>query len=326
MSSLPVAAVDGGKSGLRIAVLCEHGRSEGTGPGYSFEQDDSAAGRDGASGHLAEAVRVAWSTVGADPCLAGARLDGICLGLTGLPASADTRAALAGRLDKLFPGAAIMIATDGVLAHAGALAGPGVTIAAGTGTAVLALNAQGRSASRDGWGPLVGDRGSAYAVGLAGLQAAGRALDEAGPATALAAALERHLGGRDLAALRRLYSNPVAVTEVAAFARDVAEAARDGDAVAVAIFRDAAGDLAATAAAAARAVGLAGDDAAAALTGGLAGAGDVLVEPLRTALAGYGLALVPAAGDVLDGGLRLANWTSAPAYRQLVELYPKVLR
>ena len=103
-------------------------------------------------------------------------------GLTTVPGDPAQLRLLARGLEKLFGGPALVV-EDGLLAHAGALAGAGTVICAGTGTTVLGIGASGRRVKVDGWGPVLGDRGSAYAVGLAGMRAATAALDGTGPAT-----------------------------------------------------------------------------------------------------------------------------------------------
>jgi N-acetylglucosamine kinase-like BadF-type ATPase len=92
-------------------------------------------------------------------------------------------------------------------------------------------------------------------------------------------------------------ADPVAV--VASFARDVAAAARAGDAAACDIWAAAGRELARTAVAAARQVGV---DGPFSFSGGLFAAGDLLLDPLREALPGP---LRAPCGDALDGAGRL---------------------
>jgi N-acetylglucosamine kinase-like BadF-type ATPase len=98
-----------------------------------------------------------------------------------------------------------------------------------------------------------------------------------------------------------VYDSADPVATIASFARDVADAARAGDAVAVGILREAAGELAATALAAARNAGVA--DGPFSYAGGLFAAGDLLLDPLREALPD----LRPPRGDALDGAARLLD-------------------
>ena len=180
----------------------------------------------------------------------------------------------------------VAVTSDAVIAHAGALNGqPGVVLIAGTGVVALAIDADGALCTADGWGPWLGDEGGGGWIGAAGLRAALRAHDGRGPSTVLLDAARARFGAPE--------TWPTQLTGAAAlasFAPDVLAA--DGDAAALAIVNAAADALAATA----RAAG----NGPVAMVGGLAavleGLG-VLREQLD---------LVPAAGDALDGALRLA--------------------
>ena len=172
-----------------------------------------------------------------------------------------------------------------MIAHAGALNGePGVVLIVGTGVVALAIGADGALRTADGWGPWLGDEGGGAWIGAAGLRAALRAHDGRGPSTTLLDAARARFGAPQ--------TWPAQLTDAAAlasFAPDVLAA--EGDAAALAIVSAAAEALAATA----RAVG----DGPVAMVGGLAAVlegVDVLREQLD---------LVPAAGDALDGALRL---------------------
>jgi N-acetylmuramic acid 6-phosphate etherase len=175
----------------------------------------------------------------------------------------------------------VAVTSDGVIAHAGALNGePGVVLIAGTGVVALAIGADGALRTADGWGPWLGDEGGGAWIGAAGLRAALRAHDGRGPSTALLDAARTRFGAPK--------TWPAQLTDAAAlasFAPDVLAA--EDDAVALAIVSAAAESLAATA----RAAGA----GPLAMVGGLAG-----VEALRQRLD-----LLPAAGDALDGALRL---------------------
>lgn len=309
-----VAVVDGGKSGLRVTVAGPEGRSRGDAPGFTYStQADEIAATVDAIGHGLRLVSTATA------------IDCVCLGLTGLPGGLTERRHLAAGVAALVPDSEVILTVDGVLAHAGALGAPGVVISAGTGTAVLAIGDEGRVACLDGWGPAIGDRGSGYAIGLAGLRAAARALDGVGPATALVEAATLRLGGTDLAALQRFYRTPAPVPFIAGFAHAVAESASNGDRVSIEIWEDAASDLSATAAAAAARAGLGGGGrpVPVAVTGRLADAGAVLLQPLERMLTCHGLSLVAVGGDVTDGGIRLARGELATLYGTLITRYPK---
>jgi len=120
--------------------------------------------------------------------------------------------------------------------------GPGVLLVAGTGSIAWARDGTGAVCRVGGWGALLGDEGSGYAVGLAGLRAVVRARDGRGPPTALSTSLSTHCGatsGHDLAdwAARSTKAG------IAGLAPLVVQAADAGDVVGTEIIERAVSDL-----------------------------------------------------------------------------------
>lgn len=307
MADRTVVAVDGGKSALRLAVQGPAGRRTATVSGFGYR----VGGRDEVD-ELAAAIATALAETGHR-----GPVHRLCAGLTGLPGGPREldrlRALLADRLG----GAEILLAGDVVLAHAGALRGPGIVLNAGTGAITLALAGDGRHALVDGWGPHLGDRGSGYAIGRAGLQAGLAALDGAAPATTLTEAVPALLGGPpDLHHLQVLHRDPAVVARIAGFATSVAAAVRAGDPVATAIWQAAVADLTASASAAATRLDLRG--APVSWSGRLFAAGPTLTTPLAAALAAAGHPLVPPHSDPLTGALWLAT-DPDPRYLPLLD-------
>jgi N-acetylmuramic acid 6-phosphate etherase len=208
-------------------------------------------------------------------------VDEVVVGAAGALAAPDAARALGDALLASLRAERVAVTSDAVIAHAGALDGePGVVLIAGTGVVALAIGADGALRTADGWGPWLGDEGGGAWIGAAGLRAALRAHDGRGPSTTLLEAARARFGAPE--------TWPAQLTgaaSLASFAPDVLAAG--GDAVARAIVSAAAQALAATA----RAVGV----GPVAMVGGLAG-----IETLREQLD-----VVPAAGDALDGALRL---------------------
>ncbi|MFB6610848.1 N-acetylglucosamine kinase [Agromyces sp. NPDC056379] len=294
-----VAAVDGGKSGLRIRISTPSGELAGDGPGFVYTESSHDLRA------IVRGVRIARDDA-LGPVLGPATpIDSMAIGLTGVPGDRAERAALITALEKELA-TRVLLVDDALLAHAGAVAGPGTVLSAGTGSIVLAIAADGRPKSVDGWGPILGDRGSAYAIGLAGMRAASAAVDGAGPITALSTDLADALGGTSLAALQRFYRSESTVVAVSSFALRVAAASEAGDGVATEILRAAAADLADTVSAA-HAPGYPISH-----TGRLLEANGALREFLSSALAARGLRLDSPRGDALTGGLRLARATTDP--------------
>nr|WP_197506942.1 N-acetylmuramic acid 6-phosphate etherase [Mycobacterium sp. 852002-50816_SCH5313054-b] len=208
-------------------------------------------------------------------------VDEVIVGAAGALAAPDAARELGVALLAALRAEGVAVTSDAVVAHAGALNGqPGIVLIAGTGVVALAIGADGALRTADGWGPWLGDEGGGAWIGAAGLRAALRARDGRAPSTTLLDAARARFG-----APKTWPAQLASAAALASFAPDVLAAT--GDAAARAIVDAAAAALAATA----RAAG----DGPVAMVGGLAG-----VEALRERLD-----LVPAAGDALDGALRL---------------------
>ncbi len=140
-----------------------------------------------------------------------------------------------------------------LLLAAGTPEGWGLALVAGTGSMALGRNRENNSARAGGWGYLLGDEGSGYAIVLAALRAVVRAADQRGPATALTATLLDRMSVKlpqDLIAA--VYRGSWDRSALAGLAPLVLEAAEKSDEVACRIVEDAARELALTAAVAAR--------------------------------------------------------------------------
>jgi len=188
----------------------------------------------------------------------------------------------------------------------------GVVLIAGTGAIAYGVNAQGDARRVDGWGPLLGDDGSAYWIGRASLRAVARASDARGPATALQASLFEHLGLDDVQQLVPcVYSKDFGPAQVAALAPLVCTAARTGDAVAQEIVRQAGKHLAATLGTVIAGLDMAGEAFDAVLAGGLLQGEDLVrgavIAGLRT-IAPRARPIAPR-HDAAYGAARLA-WES----------------
>jgi N-acetylglucosamine kinase-like BadF-type ATPase len=292
LSDRRLLAVDAGQSSTRAARSCAG--DPGVGPGVGH------LGAPGAVERVAAAILAAAG-------LPDGGVDTVCVGLSGLADAGPLREGLAALLAQRLGARRVILASDAVTSYLGALgARPGVVLAAGTGSVALAADGQGADALVDGWGHLLGDAGSGFAIGRAGLDAALRAHDGRGGSEALLARARARFGPLDdLPAAIHGAQRPV--EQVAAFAAEVAEAARAGCEPARAIWTTAGSELATSAIAAAeRALGP-GTPAPVSWAGGLFGAGDLLLAPLRRHLADRApqLRLESPAGSSLDGARQL---------------------
>jgi len=219
--------VDAGASHTTAAVADANGtvlvRAEGA-PGAVRPGD-----ADGAAARIVDTCREAL--VKAEQPVRG---DVLVVGAAGTGREAERRAlqeALEGT--RLF--GRVHVVHDGVIALQSAFGdGNGVVLLAGTGSIAWGRLPGGETLRVGGLGAVLGDQGSGYDLGRGALRAAGLALDQLGPRTALAGRLLRRLhcaGLDDLVAWTAAASIPT----VAALAADVVAVAVEGDAVAAAL-------------------------------------------------------------------------------------------
>ncbi len=299
--------VDGGGSKTRALAADAEGRVVGR--GVAGPSNYHAAGLEAAAAALETAIAAALEAAGRDP---HAPLGALCLGLAGMGRPED-RAVIAAWAAQRFPGVPTLIVTDAQLVvAAGAPEGWGLALICGTGSLAFGVDAAGRTARAGGWGYLLGDEGSGYAIGLAALRAIARAADGRGPQTALTAAVLHHWElTQPQNLIRYVYQNDVSRAEIAGLAALV-DAAAATDTVARAIIAEAGRELALALKAVAQQLELCGP-----LRGMLpcALAGSVLVhgQNVRAALldaaAGMGLILNPIAlvAEPALGALKLAQ-------------------
>lgn len=292
-------AIDIGQSQARIRVV-HRGH-----PGEDLAIDGFAYGSD-LLDTIAQIVgqtseRLGLSTISA-----------VAVGSTGLygcvPAVDDLQSRLRSSVGTRF----VVVADDAVTAYLGARGDEdGIVVATGTGMVGLARGPMG-VARVDGAGGMIGDDGSGWWIGRQGLIAAISAADGRWHASpALLARLESRFGPvGTFPAQLAAQTSPVAV--VASFAKDVADAARDGDAISARIWEQAGSYIGGVIAAGASRAGLE-DDAEWTLIGRLSAAIDLLMPGLDSRLA----AMLPQSrhvspiGEPLDGVSRLLTIDTA---------------
>jgi N-acetylmuramic acid 6-phosphate etherase len=304
--------IDGGGShtvALLASAASDTSRSGGTwsllGRGESGGSNLHAVGHARALAALDEAVERAFAAAGR----ARTPVACACLGLAGAGRPED-QALIQEWAQRVRLAENIQVTTDvALLLAAGTPQGWGLAVVAGTGSIAYARTPDGRMARAGGWGHLLGDEGSGYALVVAALQAVARAADDRGRATALTECLLAQLGvGQPQELIPAIYGGGRDRASLAALAPRVLETADAGDPVAAGIVAQAASALAETAAAAARQVGLHEDDVPLALAGGVLLAAPSFRGRLLEALTAAGiranhisLVLEPA-----EGAIRLA--------------------
>jgi len=121
----------------------------------------------------------------------------------------------------------------------------GVMVHAGTGTWVLARTPEGRQVRMGGMGPILGDDGSGWDIGLRGIRAALRSSWSARTRTSLAEAVPPVLGVSRLGSIvgRPITTGQITRAQIAGVAPVVVREAAAGDAVALRALQQAAASL-----------------------------------------------------------------------------------
>jgi len=273
--------VDGGATRCRVRLRDSSGRElgHGVGPASNIYVDFSAA------------MRVVRETIESVIATGAARQEiAVGLGLAGV--SDDNEVA---RVAAALPGfARVVVVNDAVAACVGANGlGDGGLVIAGTGSAGIA-RIGAKTTIIGGRGFQLGDDGSAARLGEAALRATLRALDGLEPMSELSRALAQHFGGDPLRMTR--WAADAKPRDYGAFAPQILDLAKSGDARA----RDVAGGAASAIAALASALTTLGA-ARIALVGGLG-------EPLRPYLPpDLARRLVRPRRDAVDGAILLAG-------------------
>lgn len=234
---MSILAVDGGQSGVRARIV-DGARIVGEADLPPIRTDLPV------SPQLAQVAQEMTRRFGP--------ADDLAIGTTGLT-EVDSAAKVASGLEGTGI-SRVHLAHDSITCYLGALGdAKGVVTASGTGVVTLAVGAS-EVARVDGWGYLMGDCGSGFWIGRAGLEAGMRAHDGRGPATGMLDAIRRDFRSVE-GAYVELQSDEGKVARIASYAREVLDLAASGDAPCLGIALGAARELAASATTGLRMVG-----------------------------------------------------------------------
>jgi N-acetylmuramic acid 6-phosphate etherase len=281
-------------------------------------QESTRLGRGEAGPSNLQAVGVAAALAALDDALnrafADARLArcpvaAACLGLAGAGRTED-QAIIRQWAERVRLADTVLVDNDtSLLLAAGTPENWGAALVAGTGSMALARDCAGQTARAGGWGHLLGDEGSGYALAVEALRAIAQAADGRGPATDLT---QRFLGALHLKEPQELittvYRGGLDRAALAALAPLVFEAAAAGDDVADAIVSRGAEQLAAAVAAAARHADVHEDPLPLALAGGVLLASADYRDRVLRCLESQGIRPDPVAlvTEPAEGALRMA--------------------
>lgn len=293
--------IDGGATHTTAVILDAAGtelvRLEGV-PGIVNPADPEAC-----VGRLAVLARRAMTAADILP-----PVHSLCCALAGA-GRAELREVVRAELAREHIARNLLVTTDAEAALADAFGeAPGILLIAGTGSIAWGRAEDGRVVRCGGWGAVLGDEGSGYALGLGALRATARAVDGREAGTDLHDAVQAELG-LDKPEQLIGWAARAAKDQVAALAPLVMEHAKAGDPVAVALRDEAASALADHVAVLHRRLGPWREPAVIAFAGGLIRPGGSLRAALRAALQQRGLEC-SIREDVIDaarGAARLAR-------------------
>ena len=230
--------VDGGQSGTTTIIGDETGRILGTGEAGPCNHAAAGEGRAKLERAIAGSVAAACAQAGLDA--SAVRFEAACFGMSGGPD--DKREILAAtlRVERL------VVTDDAVIALAGATrTGRGIVTIAGTGSIAFGRNPADRTARAGGWGHIFGDEGGGFDIVRQAARAALRLEEGWGKPTVLREMLLAATGAENAnQMLHQFYTDEWPRSRVATLAPVVDAAAVETDAVALAIMRGAAQQLA----------------------------------------------------------------------------------
>jgi N-acetylglucosamine kinase-like BadF-type ATPase len=298
-----ILGVDGG--GTKTAALVATAAGDVLGAGYGASSNHQKVGFAAAAQALVEAEAAAWQAAGLPPQAPAA----ICLGLSGVDRDEDQQMWLRW-LAETHPQSSHTVINDAELAlAAGTDEGWGVGVVCGTGSICVGRNRAGRTARADGWGFILGDEGSGYALGRAAMRAVMRAYDGRGPATLLTEGVLAHWSLPNPEALITVvYIEDASPARIASLASVVNQAADAGDGVALEILRVGGNGLACTIGAVVRNLEMEGP-VPCALAGGVITGSRMMAAFLRESAQRAGLLLAPVTlvHRPAEGAVRLAQ-------------------
>jgi len=291
-----------------VALLARADDQAVLGQGVGGPGNIRAVGAERVTAALTTAIAAAFAAAGLPQTAVAAA----AIGAAGA-ARADDRAAVEACLRAAIAAERYAVTNDAAIALRAAVpSGPAVLLIAGTGSIGYGRTADGQEVRAGGWGYLLDDAGSAYAVGLAGLGAVLRAHDGRDPQTTLSATLLAAWGlAEPEGIIGCVYQLPPPRDEIAALATLVVAAARAGDPVAAAIVANAGDALGALAVATiGKFAPASGATIPLVTSGGLLHAcADLLLPPLLGTIArhGYTVAHHPATQEAALGALAFAR-------------------
>ncbi len=272
-----VIGVDGG--GTKTIALISDFQGRLLSVGFSGPSNYHIVGIENAKKAIAKAISNAISKAK----IRNEQAHVACYGLAGLDSPKDIRT-MKPHLESLNFSKKTIVVHDSHIALMGATAGsPGVIVIAGTGSVAAGIDEKGNYVRSGGWGPVIGDEGSAFYIAREGIVAALKYYDGRGAPTKLLEAILEELNleaPEDIIGF--IYTPVVDFSKIAKLAPLVAKIASEGDTVAQDILRSAGKELAKIAIAVIKRLGFEERSFPLAIIGGAFKAGEHLIKSFKS--------------------------------------------
>ncbi|NSW89192.1 MAG: hypothetical protein HPY74_00680 [Firmicutes bacterium] len=156
----------------------------------------------------------------------------------------------------------------------------GIIVLSGTGSFALGINREGKKHKLGGWGPILGDEGSGYFIGILCLKSVIKEYEETGLKTTLTPKVLDFFGIKEVTELRKkVYSEECNRSIISSLSKIVHESARDGDVVAIEIINNAAKHLAEYVRVIVEKLNMYDKEYDVVLTGGISNFGELILKP-----------------------------------------------
>lgn len=239
MNGTYLLAVDGGQTGTRAAIAAPDGTIVGKGNGGPIQHLFGGI-REETRRAVHQAVAGALSAAAVEP----ETIISAACGITGVQAGSPEAERVQALIHEILHPASLAVVPDYVINLLGASAGAGGVVVVAGGGSVAYAEVDDRTLTVGGWGYLLGDEGGGIDIGRRAINAAIRAGDGRGPATALTQSVLDTFGITSLLDLKRLLYVPVPPRDRIAALVPAVAALAGSDPVARHILQEAGSELA----------------------------------------------------------------------------------
>jgi N-acetylglucosamine kinase-like BadF-type ATPase len=227
------------------------------------------------------------------------------MGIPGYGEVKDDTLKLESIISEVYQSMNYKIGNDVETGWAGSLAcKPGINVVCGTGAIAIGVDETYKTARCSGWGPFIGDEGSAYWIGKKGLEVFSKQSDGRYDKTKFYEIFKERLNLEYDFQIIDLVHNKIKLdrSEIAKFSMIISEIAKTGDIDAIKIFKEAAEEIYLMVKSIVKQLKLNGKINMS-YVGGVFNAGDLILEPLRKRFEekSYNVEIIPPILEAWEG-------------------------